>query len=334
MNSLPPEPKIKIGGETIGLINQAEQAFLSISGILTTIPDNHPAIIHAELNETLSSMQIDGAEISYSNYLGLREGGEITAGISKYTESVDLGIRLLKNVPKASHIIKSIHQKLSGDSPERFRIHNRGEYPSPEKVSQMIDDLDNYILNDISYPVTINAALIHAQFEMIHPFDYLNGLVGRILAQLHFIWKNKMPLPILQISSSLLNRKAEYFELLHNVSKNNNWEDWIVFFLSCVVEAGEKTQTILKKFLNIERNGIDLLIEQETATTASLKLHKYFLSNPISSVPQITESLGLSKQTANLLITKFLELGLIEEATGKQRNRIYTNKNIINLFEQ
>ena len=216
---------------------------------------------------------------------------------------------------------------------EKFRIHNQDGFPIPETIQELINDLDNYVLNDISYPAAINAALIHAQFEFIRPFDNLNGVIGRMLAQFHFIWKKKIPFPVFQLSPVLREKKSEYFNLLSKINTNKNWEEWIGFFLKCLVAAGEKTLSIIRGFLELERRGIDTLIEKELATSSSLKLYKYFLSNPVASVPQITSSLGMSKQTANLLISKFLDEKIIEEATGKRRYRVYMRKEIVDLFQ-
>ena len=333
MNLLPPEPKIKIGTETIGLISRVESLCISISSILSTIPPDHPIIHLTKLNEAINSLSIDYPEINLSNKFRLEGDRNLTIKIEKYLEAVDLGLRLLKDVPRASHIIKSVHQKISGNTPERFRIHSSADFPDPEMIPELINDLDNYVLNDISYPSAINAALIHAQFESIRPFDELNGVTGRMLAQFHFIWKKKMSLPVFQLSSILRERKSEYFNLLGEIKTKKNIDDWILFFLKCLVDAGEKTLSILKRFLEIERQGIDTLIEKDSATSASLKLYKYFLLNPAASVPQITSALGMSKQTANLLILKFLEEKIIEEATGKQRYRVYMRKEIIDLFQ-
>ena len=196
-----------------------------------------------------------------------------------------------------------------------------------------MEDLDQYISSDISYPVFVNAALIHAQLEMIHPFASGNGLTGRVLLLLHFIWKKKLSLPVLQISSILNKRKNEYFDRLGDLERNNNWDGWVKFFLKGIIESANKTRDILINIIRLENNDYNKFIEKEFATTASLKLFDYILSNPVVSVPKITSALRYSKQTTNLLIAKFLEENILQEATGKRRYRVYYYKKLINLFD-
>ena len=349
LNPLPPAQKIKIDIETVNLINDAEKSFLLLEGALSVLPQNHHAIQLLKLNESINSFRVDGFNYGIINYWEQEE--EVLIKVNDYLSAVELGEKLLKNVAHASHIIKSVHKELLGSDTEistnGFRDTNswvgnystsvdNAEYipPEPADIPKLMEELDQYISSDISYPVFVNAALIHAQLEMIHPFSSCNGLTGRILLLLHFIWKKKLSVPVLQVSSVLNKRRNEYFDRLGDLERNNNWDGWVKFFLKCITESANKTRSILINLVRLEKEDHDKLIEKEFATTASLKLFEYLLANPVVSVPKITSALGYSKQTTNLLITKFLEETILHETTGKRRYRIYSYKKIINLFDE
>ena len=348
INPLPPNPKIRLDSESVGLISEIDRKLGQLDGCC--ILDSGGVYQDLlSIREALFSLCLDYPTYSPINldsyYLGLPE---LTDGFERYKKSLSLGQKLLKDVASVEHIIKSIHKELVSNTigggyrknlvwiNDSIKPHNVSKYvaPEPDEITSLMKDLENYLAKDISYPAVINAALIHAQFEMIHPFESHNGLVGRILIHLYLLWKKKLSSPLLQISKTLNKHKLEYFDRLEDIEKNENWSGWIKFFLHVINEAASDTLILFKEINQIWDKDFNLLLEKEFASTASIGLLKYISRNPAFTISQVTDKLGYTKQTMNLLIKKFEEENIIIEVSGKKRYRTYSYKTIYDLLIQ
>jgi Fic family protein len=354
MNSLPPEPKIRLDSETFSLINEADKLLYQLDGAINILPENHSIISMLTLLEAFNSNLVDDLQLSMHNLFKLliQEDTPELRKINNYISSLSLGQKLLRDVSSSSHIIKSIHKELFRDNicesgsfgvfRETQTLVNQystspsnAKYipPQPQEIPELMHGLENYIASNISYPVVVNAALIHAQFEMIHPFSSGNGLVGRILFQIHLLWKKRLAAPTLQLSAQLHRRRAEYFDRLEDLEKNGGWESWIKFFLHIVIDAAINTISTIKNVSRLEQNDYQRILNKEFVSSASLKFFDLLFNRPIVSLSFVTKELNLNKQTANVVITKFLEEKMLEEITGQQRNRLFAYKNYLDILK-
>ncbi len=349
LQPLPPEPKPRLDSEMVNIISEADKQLNYLDGVFSVLPETHyiPAVL--TIIESINSNKIDDEEISLRDFFKdcIGDGSEKANKVLNYTTALHVGKKLIKNVSSSSHIIRSVHKELKTGT-------DRGEYrkmpiwvgqqkdnlvdaryipPPHDEIHALMNDLENYVASDISYPVVVNAALIHAQFEMIHPFSERNGLVGRILSVLHLLWKKKLNLPGLQISSQLLKNKLEYFDHLENLERTKNWEAWIKFFIRAVSSATQSTLELIKRIVALEERDYQRIINKEFASSFSLRLFELLLRQPALTIPFITKELGSNKQTANILIKKLLDENILEETTGKQRNRIFVYKDYLNILE-
>ena len=350
ISPLPPLPKLRVDSEYLGLISEIDRKLAKIDGCCL-LDSNGLFTELLNIREAAFSIDMDYPEkspIEFDSYfLNLAESKD---KIDRYNKSLLLGQKLLKDVSSVSHIIKSIHKEL-------FEIENAGAglfrkrqvwirdsakeknnsvyiAPDDEEIIPLMNDLEVYLAMDISYPAVINAALIHAQFEMIHPFESRNGLVGRILIHLHFLWKKRLANSVLQISKALNKHKLEYFDRLEDLEKNNNWNGWIKFFLRMIDESATETLWLFNKIHQQKEKDLNLIIEKDFASTASICMLNFITRNPVFTISQITEKLGYTKQTINLLIKRFVDEKLIEEISGKKRYRTYTYKTIYDVLTQ
>ena len=354
ITSLPPEPKIRLDSETFALINETDRLLHQLDGAINLLPENHSILSALTLREALNSYRIDGFQLSISDIFKLIINGDNNdlQEINNYIDSLSLGQKLLRNVSSSSHIIKSIHKELfvnqtkETDSRGVFRETQTlvGQYstnlsnvkyipPQPQEIPPLMQGLEHYIASNISYPVIVNAAFIHAQFEMIHPFATGNGLVGRVLFQIHLLWKKRLIAPVLQISEQLLKKRTEYFDRLEDLEKNNRWEPWIKFFLHIVIDAAIHTHETIKKISFLEQNDYQKILDKEFASSASLRLFNLIFNRPIVSLSFVTKELNLNKQTANVIISKLLEEKILEEITGQQRNRLFAYKDYLDILK-
>lgn len=350
LDSLPPKEKIKFDPVVFSLINEAEKSLQQLNGSLSLFPKDHFIITSLLFREAVYSNSID----EYWSFdkspfkILIEKSQDELAKINSYLNALSLGQKLLRDISSSSYIIKSIHKELcSGINEQQLRA---GEFrnkeismiqnsedsfrpPIPEEIEQQMIGLQNYVSSDISYPIVVNAALIHAQFEMIHPFDSNNGLIGRILFQLHLLWKKRLSLPVIQISKLLFTKKKEYFEHLLLLEKNKNWELWIKFFLESTIEASKQTLLLIKNIFSLEQTDYKSILEKELVTAPALKLFDMLFEKPTITLPFIIKELDLNKQTANVLISKFKEAKILEETTGMQRNRIFVYKKLLDILE-
>ena len=345
IQSLPPIPKIKIDSESLNLLNEIDKKLARIDGCCLMDSDGF-TIDLLKIREGLSSVAIDYPIDTITELSKIYQSASTSqALLIDYKNSIILGEKLIKNSSAITHALESIHKELlKGKNPSAglFRTgcvwindsaiskeESKFIAPDDEEIIPMIIDLENYIAGDVSYPAAINAGLIHAQFEMIHPFQSHNGLVGRILIQLYLLLKKKLSFSVLQLSNSLHKSRGEYFDRLEDLENNNNWSGWTKFFLETINDAASETLWLFQKIFRQRDSDLKLLLEKSFVSTASINLLNYITKAPIFSIPLVTSKLGYTKQTMNLLIKKFEEEKIITEISGKQRYRTYFYKALV-----
>ncbi len=344
ISSLPPSPKLKLDSETYSLISNIDSSLYRLDGMLSLLSNDKQLLSLMISIEAFQSLLIDhylsGGRSSFSS---LFEDVEKSNAVKCYSQSLALGLKLIKDVSKSSHIIKTIHKeffreddKLKNSAGEyrNDKFDSEGNVVSyPEKIDDLMEDLEKYLALDFSYPVIVNIALVHAQFETIHPFPFANGLVGRMLIPLHLYWKRILNHPVFLISNVLSNKKLEYFDRLEDIAKNNNWESWIKFFLRCTLDSANKTIDTVKRIKELETVEYKKILSGDFAAPALLKLFHFIFSKPIFTVPEITGALNFTKQTANIVAAKLIDLNIIEETTGQKRNRVFSHKKLIEVID-
>lgn len=332
LNSLPPNPKLKLDSELLTLISETEKLLSQIELLTNFTSGGFYNLI--KVNEAINSYSLD-----YNTGWNLEAyffNSETEQQTNKLIHSTEVAQKILKDV-KPSRLIKTIHKELLEEKTAgEFRTGEPAfsfSLPSAGEVPELMNSLEQYLINDASYHPLVNAALVHAQFEMIHPFNSHNGVVGRTLMQLHFVWKKKLSIPVLQISKILRGKKIEYFDRLDDLARNSNWNGWVKFMLRVFYEAASLTLLHLTKLHDAAERNKKLLIEKNLATTASLKLIDLLKTKPVITIQQLTSELNYSKQTLSVIISKLLEEQIIEEVSGKQRYRVFKSKNFLSAIE-
>ena len=348
MNVLPVNPKLRLDSEFISLINEIDKNLAGLNTFCTVLDYEDNVFNLLVTSEAIASINIDSkTTLKFSDYF--KANDELNKKITRYYSSINFG-NLLKNISKTSHIIKSIYSELSGeeenilgeikyrdgnvfDLSNEFNSSSLIALPAPAEIPLLMQNLDEYSGLDISYPLIINAAIIHGQFEMIHPFNSHNGLTGRLHFHLLLKSKNRLVVPILQISPVLYKKKQEYFERLLDLEKNNSWEGWIKFVLLVINEAVFNTRKLLGKIFKLRKTDLEIITTKEIISTSLLKFYNYLFKKPIFTIPDITKDLGYSKQTANIIVSKLMDEKIITETTGQQRYRIYSYKKLVDILE-
>lgn len=357
-NPLPPNPPLAYDGELIRLLSQADLALGALSGIASLLPNPDLFVAMYVKKEAVLSSQIEGIQCTLDDVLVQESTVETGGGVRSqaigevvnYVQAMNHGISRLPEFPLSLRLIREIHCVLltgvrgEHKDPGEFRRSQNWIGPQgstlatatfvPPPVPEMMDalsDLEKFLHDRDSLPLAIQCALIHLQFETIHPFLDGNGRVGRLLIALLMYERSVLKQPLLYISLYLKRNRVEYYDRLMDVRINGNWEGWVKFFLRGIAEvARESAQTA--------QNIVEFRDESLAAARAKGKheaaLLDMLFKHPIIDVRAAEKMLGSSYVTASQAVSNLEDLGYLTEITGQKRNKIYRFSRYLDLFEE
>jgi len=342
-----PPPKQNI--ETIKIWRQesvAREALAELKGIANIIPNQAILINALILREAKDSSEIENVITTQDElYRALSSEKKCvdpqTKEVIRYRESLFKGYKLIKkkNVLSPSDIINIQEtivlnnagiRKTPGTALQNERT---GEiiYTPPqsyERIQKLMKNYTEYFNEDeISL---IRMAILHYQFECIHPFYDGNGRTGRILNILYLILKGLLDIPILYLSSYIIKKKDMYYKLFLDVSQNDNWEDWILFMLKGIEETSKDTTV---KISNIKRL-LDQMIEEVKLNASSIyskELIEILFENPYSKIDFLVKGLGVERKAASRYLKKLQDIGILE-LNKIGRENIYINKQLFQIL--
>ena len=288
--------------------------------------------------EAQTSSAMEGTHTT-SDDLVLAESGIETRSeaveVANYTRALTWAIAELKTLPISSRLLRGAHlQLLSGVGSDRGQHKLPGEFkrdqnmigghriemarfvpPPPTEAAQAMSDLEHYI-NRAEKPqgtALIDLALVHYQFETIHPFADGNGRVGRMLVSLMALSEGLLDMPVLYISPELEGRKDEYIDLMYAVSAVGAWEDWLSFFFDIVAESAGNTVARIDRLLRLR----DDYVARATAASRSsnlLRLIDQMFDTPVMTAAKVAQTLGVTDAGARILLRQLVELGIAMES--------------------
>jgi Fic family protein len=319
-----------------------------LSGLSAIIPDPDLFVYLYVRKEALLSSQIEGTQCSLEDILNpeVETNSSSTPSpdieeVSNYVKAMNQGLARLTSLPVSARLIKEIHTMLmrgvrgSGKTPGEFRISQNwigrpgatlttAQFvpPPPEEVERLISDLEKFIHSPDRIPPLIKVALIHAQFETIHPFLDGNGRLGRLLITYLLVFWNVLDKPLLYISYYFKAHRTEYYARLMDIRLHGDWESWIKFFLRAVYESadmGVQSATEIHRLMTSDR----LRVQNEDVSPTTLQVYDRFCREPILSASILVAKLSSSKPTIQRALSYLQSHGIIQEVSGKQRHRRY-----------
>ncbi|UCD20227.1 MAG: Fic family protein, partial [candidate division WOR-3 bacterium] len=195
--------------------------------------------------------------------------------------------------------------------------------PPPEEVLAAMANLEKFFNKEDNIPALVKAAVIHGQFETIHPFLDGNGRIGRLLITFFLVAQKVLTRPLLYLSHYLKRKRTEYYEFLQRVRIQGDWESWIAFFLKGVDEVSEEAGVTAGRMIRLKESLIDRLYENRISSIFAVKLIDLLFARPIIDAKAITEEFKISRESGNELVNRFEKLGILRELTGKQRYKKY-----------
>ena len=341
-----------------GLLEKASLKLGELNSFARFVPDADLFIRMHVYNEAVLSSRIEGTKTQIGE--ALLEEKDINPEkrddwkeVDNYVAAMNYALDALKKLPLSSRLIRDTHTTLL----ESVRGHHKkpGEFrksqnwiggttlsdavfvpPIHEEVPELMSDLVKFLHNDdIQVPHLIRIAIAHYQFETIHPFLDGNGRMGRLLITLYLVSSGVLERPLLYLSDFFQHHRNLYFDNLMVVREKNDLVQWIKFFLNAIATTAEKSTTTLNDILKLKST-----LEQNMYPALGKRVkagHAFFavlFSNPFASSKSVQKITGLSPKAANDLIGKFVELGILKESTGYQRNRIFVFESYLDLFNK
>jgi Fic family protein len=196
-----------------------------------------------------------------------------------------------------------------------------------------LDNLEKFLHETMSFPVLIHCGLSHAQFETIHPFIDGNGRIGRLVITFLLCQRGVLQRPLLYLSYYLRAHRAEYYDRLMAIRNEGNWEGWLKFFLRGIDEVSQAATVTARAILSLREGHRQAIAQKMGGSAAGLRLLDFPFEQPLISMRLVEQHLQCSYVTASKLVEQFVELDLLRETTGWQRNRRYRYEPYLALFE-
>lgn len=339
------------------LIENASFQLGQLNSYARLVP-NIDLFIHLHITkEAVVSSKIEGTQTHFDEALLQKENVNPERKndwqeVQNYTEALNEAIDELGKLPISSRLLLRTHQILMQGV--RGEKKTPGEYrrsqnwiggkslsdavfipPHHEHLNELIGDLENFIHNDhLEIPLLIKAAIIHYQFETIHPFLDGNGRIGRLLITLFLIEKQVLTKPLLYLSSYFEKDKNLYYDNLTKVRTSNDITQWIKYFLVGIAQTSQKAAETLGNIIELKMKTEQFIqAEFGRRIKSALLLHNYLLEQPLVSIKDVQKTCDLSPKAAGELVNLFEEKLVLKEFTGQHRNRIFMYESYLNLFD-
>ena len=207
--------------------------------------------------------------------------------------------------------------------------------PSPDEMNICLNDLEKYINENNKVVNLIKIALIHYQFETIHPFLDGNGRMGRLLITLFLKEQGLIEYPVLYLSYFFKRNRNKYYELLNNIRIKGEFEEWIKFFMKGICEISENAITSIQKIVELKKHDIEKIRLLSKGNISKLLLvYDYLLRHPFVEMDDIRNLLNLSKPTVNKLLENLITLEILEFVEEKKRYRQYVYKKYVDILSE
>ncbi len=350
-------PTIKASWELSRETSEADRRLSELAGTARTLPNPHLLIGPFSRREAVLSSKIEGTVASLSDLMSYEALGNNANDrsdvreVANYVKALEYGLKRVSELPVSLRLMRELHARLmdgvrGGElTPGEFRTRQNwigdpgckivdATYVPPPVVEMMaaLDDFERYIHTLSELPPLVRMAILHYQFEAIHPFVDGNGRIGRLLITLMLVTEGLLPQPLLYLSAFFDRHRGDYYRLLLEVSQNGNWSEWIIFFLRGVAEQAEDAIVRANKLQKLSTEYREQL-QTVRASTALLKLTDYLFNHPVITVPLAQSILKHSQPSAQHNIDRLVQEGILQEITGRQRGRVYIADRIMAIVE-
>jgi Fic family protein len=351
----PLPPKIDYDQNLVLTLSHADAALSELSGLGRYLPNPHLLIAPYVRREAVLSSRIEGTKTELAELLldevtpaqESRDEGDVRE-VRNYVTALEYGLKRLPELPLSLRLVCEIHARLMEGvrggqaTPGEFRrsqnwigppgsTPNTAPYvpPPPDEMKDALSQWERFLHVRDEMPDLIQCALIHEQFEAIHPFLDGNGRVGRLLIILFLIERRRLAQPLLYLSAFFEAHRQDYYDLLQRVRMDGDWVSWIRFFLTGVAETATEAVRRAGRLMELRESFRTRLREKPRA----LALLDELFINPYMSVSRAAQGLKVSNPTARQAVSLLEAEGMLQEITGKAWGRLYLAQPILEVIE-
>jgi Fic family protein len=354
---LPPAKPALAADCFVALNRSAELALARLSGVSGLVPSVDWLLYCAIRKEALLTSQIEGTQATLADLFDEEAGFAVSntddvEEVTNYLRAFRLvqdNLRAADGLPISVRLLCDAHRLLldgargSGKQPGELRRSqnwiggtrpgNAAFVPPPaERVGDLLADLEHFVHSSDALPPLVKIALVHAQFETIHPFLDGNGRIGRLLiAALIEHWR-LLPEPLMYLSGYLKQHQAEYYRRLSAIRTEGDWEGWVSFFLEAVAMAAADAERSIVALASLVAGDRRRLLAAPKAGPASYRLFELLPMMPRFTIEQVRQKLATTFPTANAAVKVLEGLGIVVELTGQKKNRSYSYQPYIELM--
>ena len=355
---LPPRPAVKIEGELQNLLSRADMALAWLDGVAQMLPNVDLFIAMYVRKEALLSSQIEGTQASLGDLFAYESGDKLenlndVTEVVNYVKAMNYGLDRLQTLPMSLRLIKEIHTILlegvrgSERLPGEFKRSqnwigppgctlNEASYipPSPHEALEAMGALERYVHAKVQLPILVDCALIHYQFETIHPFLDGNGRMGRLLITFYLCWKGVLHKPLLYLSYYFKKNRQEYYDRLNMVRESGHYEQWVEYFLKGVEDIAGAAMDTARRILELQTSHRRLLWEKKISSPIAVGILEQLFYTPAISIIQIAEHFAVSYQAASTLVSQLEKIHILRENTGRKRDKRYVYDDYLNILAE
>ena len=342
--------------EVVQLLSKADRELGKLDMYSAYIPNIELFISMHVLKEATQSSKIEGTQTNMEEALMEKEDVPLDKRndweeVQNYIHAMEYAIGSLNSLPFSSRLIRETHKELlkgvRGEykQPGEFRLSQNwiggaslkdATFIPPvySAIPELMNDIEKFVHNEtIYFPELLRIALIHYQFETIHPFLDGNGRVGRLLITLYLVSCGILKRPILYLSDFFERHRSLYYDNLMRVREKNDIVQWFKFFLTGVIETAQKGIITFDNILQLQKRIDSDIQGLGSRAFNAQKVTQYLYTRPVIDAGRVSEITGISMASSYKLITDMEKLGILEESTGGQRSRVWHFKSYLQLFK-
>ena len=353
---LPPNPELNINSDIVKKLVEANRDLVRLDTAAKLIPNVELFISMYVRKEALISSQIEGTQCTLDDILDPDIDGNSNLDVGdviNYVRACTYAINRLNKLPLCNRLLREIHGELLAGV--RGQEKNPGEFrrsqnwigaanctlrearyipPNVEDMNDALTDLERYMNDGDDYDPLIRIALIHYQFETIHPFLDGNGRVGRLMILLYLMEQGYISKPIIYISYFLKKNQIEYYDRISEVRRSGNYEQWVAFFLEAVSAAAKDSLATVEKLSELhDRNSGKLPITTRTNDNVR-RVFDYIEQYPIIDIKRTAAALEVSYNTVSAAVGKLVHVGILKETTNAARNRVFAYEEYLKILRK
>jgi Fic family protein len=350
-------PNVEYTSEFIHTLSLAERMIGELAGIGGQLPNPDVLVLPFMRQEAVESSRIEGTEASLEDLL-LGDIGERPIApsddieeVQNYVVAMNKGLELLKKLPLSVHLLKELHAILMkgvrGQHATPGNIRKSQNWigppgstlatatfvpPAPHELVNLLSKWEKLLHSKNALPPLLHVAVLHHQFESIHPFLDGNGRIGRLLITLYLYERQELPLPLLPLSVFLERHRSDYYAHLLSVNQKGTWQEWLQFFVGGVATQAEESLGVARSIIHLQASYTETL-HKKRANRTTLQVLTHLFHHPYTTTTVIEKLLKVSKPTARAALNTLVRMKIAKKKAGSGRTQLYFMPELLTILD-